>query len=159
MLAGPCELPDDTREDFGRQTEPCLGPRWAALHDRVLAMLRELLGVSLPPYLIPGSGTAAIDCAMLNLFEPGQRVVIANTGFFGDRIVQLARAQRLDVVEIVVPVGETVAVEWIEAAARGAPGSCCVRRDLAAASPIEAIAAIARAHDALVVVVHRVCGR
>ena len=39
----------------------------------------------------------------MNLFEPGQRVVVARTGFFGTRLAEIARAHRLEVVD--VPVG------------------------------------------------------
>ena len=43
--------------------------------------------------------------AMFNLFEAGQKVVVASTGFFGTRLIEIARQHRLEVIEVPVEVG------------------------------------------------------
>lgn len=108
MIVGPGELHDDDLAVLGRQVIAHYGDVWTELHNDTVRAIGEMLGCADAPYIIPGTGTTCLDAAMLNLFERGQTVVIANTGFFGDRLIQIARQQGLNVVEEPVPVGEPV---------------------------------------------------
>ena len=105
MIVGPGELYDEDLAVLGRQVIAHYGDTWTAFHGQLVASMGALLGAADAPYVIPGSGTTCLDAAMMNLFEPGQRVVIANTGFFGGRLAEIARQQRLDVVEVDVEPG------------------------------------------------------
>ncbi|MDQ4065905.1 MAG: hypothetical protein M3161_07655, partial [Actinomycetota bacterium] len=102
MIAGPGELHDEDLAIFGRQVIAHYGDLWTQFHNETVTAVGRLVGAADPPYLIPGTGTTCLDAAVLNLFEAGQRVVVANTGFFGTRLVELARQHRLDVVEVPV---------------------------------------------------------
>lgn len=42
------------------------------------------------PFIISASGTLGWDMVAANLVEPGEDVLVLNTGFFGDRWVQFA---------------------------------------------------------------------
>ncbi len=64
-----------------------------------------------------------------NVFGPGQKVVIPNSGFFGFRLVEIARAVGLEVREVPVEVGEPVDVNLIAEAAVGADGVISVHVD------------------------------
>jgi alanine-glyoxylate transaminase/serine-glyoxylate transaminase/serine-pyruvate transaminase len=108
MIAGPGELHEDDREALGRQVIAHYGDLWTQLHSETLDLLGELLGARDVPYLIPGTGTACLDAAAANLFEPGQKVVVAQTGFFGTRLTEIAHAHRLEVVDVDVEVGAPV---------------------------------------------------
>src|SRR6266542_2247590 len=106
MLAGPGELHDEDLKVLGQQVIAHYGDVWVDLHGQTLAALSDLLGCADPPYVIPGSGTTCLDAAVMNLFESGQTVVVARTGFFGERLLEVATANRLNVVPVEVPVGE-----------------------------------------------------
>lgn len=105
---------------------------------------------------VSGTGTSGMETAVANLATDGTRALVVVTGYFGDRIAQLltrygARVTRLD-------------VEWGRAcdpeAVRKALGAG--RFDLVAVvqaetstgvlNPVEAIARLAREHDALTIV-------
>jgi alanine-glyoxylate transaminase/serine-glyoxylate transaminase/serine-pyruvate transaminase len=146
MIAGPGQLHDEDLEALGRQVIAHYGDVWVGVHNHVLESLGALLGAAHLPYLIPGSGTTGLDAAVMNLFEAGQRVVVANTGFFGTRLLEIAQAHRLEVTEVQVEVGEPIDPSKIEAAARGADGIITVHVDTSTGvrHPIEEIAAVAR---------------
>jgi alanine-glyoxylate transaminase / serine-glyoxylate transaminase / serine-pyruvate transaminase len=154
MIAGPCELHDQDREIMGRQVIAHYGEAWTALHRQTIDRLSKLLGVSEAPYLMPGSGTACLDAGIANLFEAGQRVVVARTGFFGTRLEQIARAHNLEVVPIEVEVGHPIDPERLADAAATAHGILTVHVETATGvrHPIEPIADIARAADCLYLV-------
>lgn len=148
MIAGPGELHDGDLEVLGRQVIAHYGDVWTEIHGRVLELLGELLGASQPPYLIPGTGTTCLDAAFFNLFEPGQKVAVANTGFFGLRLMEIARQHRLEVTEVPVEVGAPVDADAVAEAARGMDGVCTTHVETATGvrHPIKEIAQAA--HDA-----------
>jgi alanine-glyoxylate transaminase/serine-glyoxylate transaminase/serine-pyruvate transaminase len=154
MIVGPGELHDEDLAALGRQVIAHYGDTWTALHDETLDALGRLLGTAERPYLIPGSGTTCLDAAMLNLFEPGQKVLVADTGFFGDRLIQIARQQRLDVEVVPVEVGAPIDPAAIGARARGVDGVLTVHVETSTGvrHPIREIAEAARDAGAVYVV-------
>ncbi|MFN2489087.1 MAG: alanine--glyoxylate aminotransferase family protein [Actinomycetota bacterium] len=153
MIAGPVELHDEDLEVLGHQVIAHYGDLWTALHRETLGLLEQLLGAR-RPYLIPGTGTTCLDAGVLNLFEAGQTVVVANTGFFGNRLMEVAAAHHLEVVEVPVEVGAPADPERIEAALDGADGILTVHVETATGvrHPIEDIAALARSADVIYMV-------
>ena len=83
MIAGPGELHEEDLAVLGRQVIAHYGDVYTELHGQALDLLGQLLGATDPPYLVPGTGTTGLDAAVFNLFERGQRVAVAATGFFG----------------------------------------------------------------------------
>jgi alanine-glyoxylate transaminase / serine-glyoxylate transaminase / serine-pyruvate transaminase len=146
MIAGPGELHDEDLRVLGGRVIAHYGEVWTALHRQIIGELGELLGAADPPYLIPGTGTTCLDAGVGNLFEPGQRVVVAGTGFFGTRLAQIADAHRLEVTMVPVEVGAPVDPERIAEHAPGAHGILSVHVDTATGvrHPIEEIARVAR---------------
>jgi alanine-glyoxylate transaminase / serine-glyoxylate transaminase / serine-pyruvate transaminase len=149
MIAGPGELHNEDLAVLGHQVIAHYGDVWTELHRQTIADLSRLLGAADPPYLIPGTGTTCLDAGIGNLFEPGQRVLVAQTGFFGTRLSQIAAAHRLEVVEIPVEVGRAFDPARIADASKGAHGVLSTHVDTATGvrHPIDDIARVARDND------------
>jgi len=60
--------------------------------ERVLASLRRVYRTDNDVVLYAASGTAAFESAYANLLSPGDRVLVATAGNFGDRWVKMAEA-------------------------------------------------------------------
>ncbi len=125
MIPGPGALHDESLAILGSPMLAHYGGDWPAIHAELIAAVGELLGCT-GPYLLPGTGSAALDAGLFNLFEPGQRVVVPDTGYFGDRLIDMARAHRLDVVGVPVEVGAPVSLDRVADALPGAHGLLCV---------------------------------
>ena len=69
--------------------------------------------------LFTGSGTAAMESAVANLLSPGDRVVVASAGNFGERWLKLVRAYGIEPVHVAHEWGERLDPARIGAAARG----------------------------------------
>src|SRR5918995_2004873 len=154
MIAGPGELHDEDLEVLGRQVIAHYGDVWTQFHGETLELLGRLLGSADTPYLIPGTGSTCLDAAIANLFEPGQKVVVADTGFFGLRLIEIARQHDLEVVEVPVDVGAPVDPGRIGEAAAGAHGVLTVHVETATGvrHPIREIADAAHSAGALCMV-------
>ncbi|MDQ3645463.1 MAG: aminotransferase class V-fold PLP-dependent enzyme [Actinomycetota bacterium] len=148
MIAGPGELHEEDLDVLGRQVIAHYGDVWTEVHNQTIESLGKLLGAADAPYLIPGTGTTCLDAAVFNLFEPGQRVVVVNTGFFGIRLCEIARAHRLEVVEVPVEVGAAADPERVADVIAGAHGVLTPHVETATGvrHPIEELASVA--HDA-----------
>jgi alanine-glyoxylate transaminase / serine-glyoxylate transaminase / serine-pyruvate transaminase len=154
MIAGPGELHDEDLSVLGTQVLAHYGDVWVTLHTQVLEQLGKMLGSADLPYLIPGTGTTCLDAAVFNLFEAGQKVVIPATGFFGTRLAEVARAHRLEVIDVPVEIGASIDPGRVADVVGGADGVLTVHVETATGvrHPIEEIARVARGAGALYVV-------
>ena len=91
---------------------PMLGHLDPDLHDillDVVAMLRRVYrmpdGLVLPLHC---TGTAGMETGITNLLEPGDTVIVAQCGFFGRRISEIARRHGAEVVAVDADWGECV---------------------------------------------------
>jgi 2-aminoethylphosphonate-pyruvate transaminase len=50
--------------------------------------------------ILPGSGSAAVEAALLSSLPHGKRILVINNGYYGDRLSAMVGAQRLGVAEL-----------------------------------------------------------
>ena len=93
-------------------TRPMLGHLDPVLHDillDVVDLLRRVYrapdGLVLPLHC---TGTAGMETGIANLLEPGETVIVAECGFFGKRISEIARRHGAEVVTVNADWGECV---------------------------------------------------
>ena len=54
------------------------------------------------------TGSSGMECGLQNLLEPGDTAIVANTGFFGNRIAKMAQRTGANVVEVKADFGQIV---------------------------------------------------
>jgi alanine-glyoxylate transaminase / serine-glyoxylate transaminase / serine-pyruvate transaminase len=102
--------------------QPIVGmrdPYFLELAGEIQTGLRELFGTSnQKTFVVPASGSGAMEAAVGNFVEPGSKVLVFAAGAFADRISAMAERQRAKVVRVERPWGEVFteqeAVEAIE---------------------------------------------
>lgn len=102
------------------------GPDFQALADRVRARLRDVFRSSGDILLFASSGTGAMEAAVSNLCSPGDRVLVASAGHFGERWAAIAQSYGLDVVHLRYAWGETPVPDEIAARLAEAAGARAV---------------------------------
>ncbi|MFQ5768004.1 MAG: pyridoxal-phosphate-dependent aminotransferase family protein [Acidobacteriota bacterium] len=89
---GPSQVPASVLQAMASPLMGHLDPGFLALMDRVQGQLRQVFGTTQRMTLpISGTGSAGIECALANLVEEGDRVVIGVAGLFGRRMVEMTR--------------------------------------------------------------------
>ena len=108
MIPGPVEVSPGVRHAFGVPPAGHLSPEVIEAFGASLQMMRRvwLAAPSSQPFVVPGSGTTAMEMAVANLIEPGDAAVVVNTGYFSDRIVEMLRRAGADVVDLTAVPGE-----------------------------------------------------
>jgi alanine-glyoxylate transaminase/serine-glyoxylate transaminase/serine-pyruvate transaminase len=67
-------------------------------------------------FALSGTGTSGMEAALVNLIEPGDEVLVAIHGYFGERLADIATRVGGQVDRITRPLGEIFTVEEIESA-------------------------------------------
>lgn len=118
---GPVMMAAATRSEGGGQMvyHRTAGFSRCILHCETL--LKQACGAAADDrvVMLTGSGTAAMEATVLNLFAPGERVLVVNAGDFGRRFSEIAAVHGLAVVEIEIAPGRPLAAEDLRPHARG----------------------------------------
>ena len=67
-------------------------------------------------FVLSGTGTAGMEAALANLLEPGDAILVASHGYFGERLADIAERLGALVDQIARPWGQIFSIEEIEAA-------------------------------------------
>jgi len=94
-----------------------LDPSFVELMDEVQELLRYTFRTD-NEWTIPvsGTGSAAMEAAIGNLVEPGDRMLVPTNGYFGGRMAEMAERAGGEVVEVDAPWGEPLDPDDVAAA-------------------------------------------
>jgi alanine-glyoxylate transaminase / serine-glyoxylate transaminase / serine-pyruvate transaminase len=163
MIPGPIEFSPEVLRAMGASTTSHVAPNFIEAFGQALERMREVfLAPGSQPFVVAGSGTLAMDMAASNLVEPGDRALVVNTGYFGDRFAAILQRYGAEVVQVLPPaVGDVPALGEVEsaleqAANEGRPFKLMtvthVDTSTAVMPDVPSLAALGRRHGALVVV-------
>ena len=113
MAPGPTPVPSEVLLAMARPIIHHRTPEYAALFREVREGLKRLVQTRQDVLTPACTGTGAMEAAVSNTLSAGDRVVVVNAGAFAQRWLAIAKAYRLDIVELEAPHGETVAPERI----------------------------------------------
>ena len=105
-VPGPTPLPDEVREAQARPMINHRGPEFAVLLRDITERLRRLVDTTGEILVLTGSGTGALEAAVVNTLSPGDRVLAVTIGAFGDRFAKIAETYGAEVTRLPAPWGE-----------------------------------------------------
>jgi alanine-glyoxylate transaminase / serine-glyoxylate transaminase / serine-pyruvate transaminase len=155
---GPTNVDPSVLEAMDR---PMLGHLDPDFHDillDVVDLLRRVYrapdGIVLPLHC---TGTAGMETGVANLLEPGDKAIVAQAGFFGGRIAEIARRHGAEVVDVTAEWGEIVPKERLIETLDQHPDARLLavvhaETSTGVVNPVEEILAIARGHGAVSIV-------
>lgn len=81
-------------------------------------LLRSSYGTKNPvTFALSGTGMAGMECALANLLEPGEKLLVGVNGFFGERMCEVAQRHGIEVHRVDAEWGKPVDPEALEKAA------------------------------------------
>ena len=157
MIPGPIEFDPAVLAALGAPTTSHLAPGFIEAFGQALERMREVfLCREGQPFVLAGTGTLAMDCAGANLVEPGDKALVVNTGYFSERFAALLARYGAQVAQVNAPVGGRPTLADVQAALEREKYKLVtithVDTSTAVIADVAGIAALARAHGALVVV-------
>ncbi|MPZ47170.1 MAG: aminotransferase class V-fold PLP-dependent enzyme [Betaproteobacteria bacterium] len=82
QIPGPTNVPERVLRAIDRATIDHRGPDFGALGREVLSGMQAVFRTRSPVVIYPASGTGAWEAALVNALDPGDRVLMAETGHF-----------------------------------------------------------------------------
>jgi alanine-glyoxylate transaminase/serine-glyoxylate transaminase/serine-pyruvate transaminase len=157
MGPGPSEVHPRVLRAMSTPLVGHLDPAYLEVMDEVQELLRYVFRTDNETTLaVSGTGSAAMEAAIGNLVEPGERVLLRTKGYWGDRMAAMAERAGGEVVSLPTPANEPIDVATVEAAfadeAIDVVGICHADTTTGIRQPRMAdITDVAHAHDAYVV--------
>jgi len=115
MIPGPIEFEPEVLSALGKPTTSHVAPNFIQSFGNALRMMKKVwLAPNGQPFIMAGTGTLAMDMAVVNLIEKGDKVLVISTGYFGVRYADLLMRYGADITFLQSEIGDVVPLEMIE---------------------------------------------
>lgn len=157
MGPGPSNVAPAVLEALSRPTIGHLDPVFLEIMDDVQDMLRRVLNTNNPfTIAVSGTGSAAMEAAVDNLVEPGDRVVVGVNGVFGARLVDMLERIGADIETLELEWGGPVPLEAVETALKASPTKLVMlvhgETSTGVLQPLEGVGDLCHDHGALLLI-------
>lgn len=161
MGPGPSDVEPRVLAALGQPTIGHLDPAFLQVMNEIGDGLRGLFQTNNELTLaMSGTGSAGMETALVNLIEPGDKVLVAVNGLFGERMCDIVGRTGGELVRVESAWGRIIEPDQVEqalkqhAGARGIKVVAVVHAETSTGvlNPVHEIAAVAHRHDALCLV-------
>ena len=105
-IPGPTPVPDDILRSGARQMIDHRGPEFQSVLSNVTEGLKKVFGTDGDLLVLTGSGTSAMEAAVVNTLSSGDKVLAVSIGVFGNRFADIASVYGVDVQRLNYEFGE-----------------------------------------------------
>ena len=157
LAPGPVPVPPRVLQVMAQPIIHHRTPQFSRIFEEAAQGLKELFQTKQDVLILASSGTGAMEASVTNTLSPGEEVLVVNAGKFGERWGKIAAAYGIKVHELKVEWGQAVQPDAVQRALDENRGVRAVLMQASETSttalhPVEAIAAITRRRDVLLVV-------
>ena len=115
LTPGPTPLPPEVSSAQARPIIHHRTPQFQAVLKEAFEGLKYVYQTANEVFILSSSGTGAMEAAVANLLSPGDRVIVVETGKFGQRWSEICRAYGISVDILEVEWGKAVKPEDVRA--------------------------------------------
>jgi aspartate aminotransferase-like enzyme len=156
-IPGPTPCPPEVLAAVAKQMVDHRGPEFAEVLKEVTAGLKRAFRTDGDVLILTAAGTGALEAAVVNTLSPGQRVLAASIGEFGNRFSNIARTYGADVLPLVIEHGKALEPAALDEALRANPDVTAVlmthnETSTGVTNPLRELAGVVRGHDKLLLV-------
>ena len=95
MIPGPTEVSKKVLNVLSKQVEPHYGELWRKKYLMILRKVQELIKTKNNPYILPGSGTNAMEAAICSTLNHEDHVLICYNGYWAERLIEICKSWKL----------------------------------------------------------------
>jgi len=115
MIPGPSELHPRVRQVLGGRFYPHYGAEWGKIYVETTELMKKIFKTRSEVIILATPGSVAVEMGIVNLANPGEKVVTIDNGFFGNRLTELAEHCGRKAVPVKADMGEIVNPERLKA--------------------------------------------
>ena len=106
LTPGPTNIPERYLKIFGEDIIHHRTPEFRRILKENNENLKKVFKTKNDVYTLTTSGTGAMEAAVVNFFSKGEKVLVINTGYFGERFAKIAEIYGLDVINLKYEFGD-----------------------------------------------------
>ena len=157
MIPGPIPVHPRIFRAMSMKIMPHRGEEFNKLFMEQSERMKKIFKTKNDVFLMAGSGTAAMDAAIANIIQPGDKVLCITSGKFGERFRDIVKAYKGTVVELKYEWGSSINIEDVKKALEKDPSIKAVtmvhnETSTGVRNPVAEIGKIVRSTKALLVV-------
>ncbi len=157
MGPGPSDIHPRVLRALACNTIGHLDPHYLELMNQLQQMLRQVFQTrNQLTFAVSGTGSAGMECAVVNLVEPDDVMLVCVNGVFGSRMADVAARAGARVVTIQRPWGEVFTPEEVEQAVKThrpkLVGIVMAETSTGASQPLEEVAEVVHRHGGMILV-------
>ncbi|QCR30786.1 alanine--glyoxylate aminotransferase family protein [Lysinibacillus sp. SGAir0095] len=114
LVPGPTPVVDEIYDALASETRGHTDPRFTATFKASIKQTKELLQTDGEVFIVAGSGTLAMEMAIVNTVGRGEKLLVISHGYFGDRFTPLANAFGIEVDVLQAEWGKQVDPELVQ---------------------------------------------
>lgn len=114
LIPGPTPVVDSIYDAMAQETRSHTDPRFTAIYKESIDMTREMFQTDGEVFVVAGSGTLAMEMALVNTVAAGEKLLVISQGYFGDRFIKLGEAFGIEVEVLQSEWGKQVTPKEVE---------------------------------------------
>lgn len=115
LIPGPTPVVDPIYDALASETWAHTDPRFVSIFSNSLKLAKELFHTDGEVFVVAGSGTLAMEMAVVNTVAPSEKLLVISHGYFGDRFMLLGQAHGIQVESLQAEWGKPVDPEAVRA--------------------------------------------
>ncbi|MDV6379493.1 alanine--glyoxylate aminotransferase family protein [Sporosarcina sp. GW1-11] len=156
LIPGPTPVVDSIYDAMSGETRSHTDPRFVKIYKHTIDQTREIFNTDGEVFVVAGSGTIAMEMAIVNTIAEGEKLLIVSHGYFGDRFIKLGQAFGIQVDVLQAEWGQQVSPEDLDnKLSEGNYKAVTVTHadtSTGVATDLDAIVPVIKKHGALVIV-------
>nr|WP_315047354.1 alanine--glyoxylate aminotransferase family protein [uncultured Leptotrichia sp.] len=116
LTPGPTNIPERYLEILGKDIIHHRTPAFRKVLIETNENLKKVFKTKNDVSVVTSSGTGVMEAAVVNFFSKGDKVIVVNTGYFGDRFRKIAEIYGLEVINLEYEFGESYKLEDVKKA-------------------------------------------
>jgi alanine-glyoxylate transaminase/serine-glyoxylate transaminase/serine-pyruvate transaminase len=118
---GPGDVDEDVLASLATPVIRHYGPEWLEIYHETQDLLRQVFKTKNEIYFVPGPASSLLDMAVGSLLSSGEKIIVGENGFFGERLAHIAQDYGLQVIFLKAPLGQPLNPEALQALLRQHP--------------------------------------
>ncbi|MCS7125109.1 MAG: alanine--glyoxylate aminotransferase family protein [Candidatus Bathyarchaeota archaeon] len=161
MIPGPTNVDPRVLSVMCKPPLSHTSPEFANILKEALENLKKVFMTKSDVFVVAGSGTLALEMAIANMIEPGDKVLNTVSGYFGQYFVEISKVYGAKFHVLEVPWGKSVKPELVKEALKKddykAVTVTHVETSTGVANPVREIGEVVRKHSNAFYIVDTVC--
>src|SRR4030066_329030 len=110
---GPGDVDEDVLASLATPVIRHYGPEWMEIYHATQGLLKQVFKTENEIFFVPGPASSLMDMAIGSLLATGEKIIVGDNGFFGERLALIALGYGLQTITLNAPLGKPLDIDGL----------------------------------------------